>query len=141
MDLFDQFPQIEKNLYLAIHPIVRFTTVFLRDGETVIINNVAMEIKTIKTKHIYKHLIRERLKNDHPKFISIEILISKRIFLGIKYIHCHTILLLNQQQEYFSIKFSITFFILTKDLIGWSWLRVPFAVYVNSSLKLSVTFL
>ena len=29
----------------------------LRDGELIIINNVAMEIKTIKTRHSYKPLI------------------------------------------------------------------------------------
>ena len=111
-----------------------------RNGETIIINNVVMEIGTIKTRHIYKQLIGRRLKDLHPNFISIEILILKKTFLGIKYIHCHTILLLNQKQGSFNIKFLTTFFILIKDFIGWSWLRVPFVVYINYTLKLSVIF-
>ena len=53
-----------------------------RDGETIMNNNVAMEIKTIKTRHIYKHLISGKL-------ISIKILISKWIFPGKKYQYCH----------------------------------------------------
>ena len=40
----------------------------LRDGETIIINNVAMEIKTIKTRHIYKHLIGRKVKELSSKF-------------------------------------------------------------------------
>ena len=39
-----------------------------RDGETIIINNVAMEIKTIKTRHIYKHLIGRKVKEPSSKF-------------------------------------------------------------------------
>ena len=39
----------------------------LRDGETIIINNVAMEIKTIKTRHIYKHLIGRKVKEPSSK--------------------------------------------------------------------------
>ena len=40
----------------------------LRDGETIIINNVAMEIKTIKTRHIYKHLMGRKVKEPSSKF-------------------------------------------------------------------------
>ena len=40
----------------------------LRDGETIIINNVAMEIKTIKIRHIYKHLIGRKVKEPSSKF-------------------------------------------------------------------------
>ena len=82
-----------------------------RDGETVIINNLATKIKAIKTRHIYKHLISGKVKEPSSKLTSIKLLISKRSFLGIKYIHCHTVLLLNQQHKSFNIKFSITFFI------------------------------
>ena len=57
MELFNQFPQIGKNLYLAIQP---------RDGGTIIIN-VAIEIKTIKTRHIYKHLISGKIKEPLSK--------------------------------------------------------------------------
>ena len=57
MGLFNQFPQIRKNLYLAIQPIERFNNSVSRDGETIIINNVATEIKIIKNRHIYEHLI------------------------------------------------------------------------------------
>ena len=38
-----------------------------RDGETIIINNIAMEIKTIKTRHIYKHLISGKVKEPSSK--------------------------------------------------------------------------
>ena len=40
----------------------------LRDGELIIINNVAMEIKTIKTRHIYKPLIGRKVKEPSSKF-------------------------------------------------------------------------
>ena len=33
-----------------------------RNGETIIYNNVVMEIKTIKTRHIYKQLIGRKVK-------------------------------------------------------------------------------
>ena len=64
-----QFPQIRKNPYLAIQSISRevYNSVS-RDGETIIINNVAMEIKTIKTRHIYKHLIGRKVKEPSSKF-------------------------------------------------------------------------
>ena len=38
-----------------------------RNGETIIINNVIMEIGTIKTRHIYKQLIDRKVKEPSSK--------------------------------------------------------------------------
>ena len=64
-----------------------------------------MEIKTIKTRHIYKHLIRGRLKNHHPKLISINFWSRRGFSLGKVYmLPSKTTTESTEQQEFFNIK-------------------------------------
>ena len=80
-----------------------------RDGETITINNVAMEVKTIKIRHIYKHLISGKVKKLSFKTHFNKTFDFKQDFSWEKVYmlpYKSTI-----ESRVFSVKFSITFFI------------------------------
>ena len=58
-----------------------------RDGETIIINNVAMEIKAIKIRHTYKHLISGKVKRTIILYLFSKKFLSRRGFCLGKSIH------------------------------------------------------
>ena len=68
MELFSQFPQNWKESILGNPTNREVYNSVSRDDETIIINSVAIEIKTIKTRHIYKHLIGRKVKEPSSKF-------------------------------------------------------------------------